>query len=241
MSRKISAAAWVVAVFLLLLREACAGSFQLEPLRLHFDRPGDIQSVRVRNTGAEPLVLQVEAFGWQQSDRGDDYQPTRTLLATPPMITIGPDEDQVIRVALREVPQDAGESAYRIYFHEVPQAPSATFRGLQMALRVGIPVFVGPPGVALAAHPIWRARRTTKGGVVLSVLNQGNAHFHIRELQVRDGADADLLQDGPVYVLPGQTHQWNIEASRARQSGPLQVNAVSNVSVAPFALQVEAP
>lgn len=240
MRRTISAAAWVVAVFLLALREVCAGSFQLEPLRLHFDRPGDIQSVRVRNTGAEPLVLQVEAFAWQQADNGDDYQPTRALLATPPMITIGPDEDQVIRVALREAPQAPGESAYRIYFHEVPQAPSANFRGLQMALRVGIPVFVSPPGVVLAAQPIWHAQRDAKG-TVLSVSNQGNAHFHIRELQVRDGTDAELLHDGPVYVLPGQTHHWNIEASRTRQLGPLQVNAPSNVSAASFALQVEAP
>jgi fimbrial chaperone protein len=238
MRRRLSAATWVVAVFLLLMREACAGSFQLEPLRLHFDRAGDIQSVRVRNTGAEPLVLQVEAFAWQQSDNADDYRQTRTLLATPPIITIAPDEDQIIRVALRDPPQGPNESAFRIYFHEVPQAPPGSFRGLQMALRVGIPVFVSPPNLALAARPVWHAQRETKGGIVLSVSNPGNAHFHIRELQVSDDDGAQLLQEGPIYVLPGRTHHWNIEAKRAQQ---LRVNAPSNVSAAAFALPVEAP
>ena len=63
---------------------------------------------------------------------------------SPPIATIAPDKEQIIRVGLRRAPDKERELSYRLFLQEVPAPPKPGFQGLQVALRVGLPVFVQP-------------------------------------------------------------------------------------------------
>lgn len=233
---------------------AAAGSFQIEPLQVRFSHAGEIQAVRIRNAGDAPLVLQVEAVSWTQANGEDRYEPTRGLLATPPMVQIPPDAEQIVRVALRDAAPTQAERAYRLYFHEVPAAPPADFRGLRVALRVGIPVFVAPSGVSIAPTAKWRVVRAANDRLRLSVTNDGSSHLHLHSIAALTQSDMPLFRDGPAYVLPGMTRTWQFDAAPdgVRQSDRaqrdraqrdraqrLRVRAPSNVSDEALDLAIE--
>lgn len=158
-----------------------ASGLQVEPVRLTLMRAQPITVFTVRNTGEQPVVLQVQAVAWAQ--RGDEelYTPTRELLATPPIFTLAPGAVQTLRVGLRRAPDPQRELAYRLYLQEVP-----------------VPQL----------H--WRAERRPDG-LRLSLANAGNAHVQIADLALfaADGAAPLFSRTVAAYVLPGQSRQWD--------------------------------
>jgi fimbrial chaperone protein len=168
---------------------AWAGSFQVNPIRVELSPKSQTTALTVKNTGNDPVVVQVNVEAWNQQDGKDVYAPTRELLATPPVMTIPPSEERVVRVGLRRAPDRAKELSYRLFLQEVPPPPQPGFQGLVVALRVGLPIFVAPSQGQAAARVSWKAVRTADGKLEVSAINQGTAHVQISEINVIDGAD----------------------------------------------------
>jgi fimbrial chaperone protein len=188
---------------------AHAGSFQVSPVRIDLGGTTLTAAVTIRNDGADPVVIQSSILAWSQSDGRDDYAPTSDALATPPIATIPAGGEQIVRVGLRRGPERATELAYRLYVQEVPQPARATGTSLQVALRVGIPVFVA------AAEPKagkldWKATLADDGQLRLVVANRSNAHLRIAgmTLAAPDTKQELVRENGLAYVLAGQTRAW---------------------------------
>ncbi len=199
---------------------ASAGSFSVSPVRATLSASQPVGALTVRNTGTEPAVVQLEVVSWSQQDGKDVYTSTREVLATPPIFTVPAGGSQVVRVGLRRAPDPQRELTYRLFLQEVPPPPKHDFQGLQIALRIGVPVFVLP---AVAAKPVlrWQAARTPEGVLKLSLANSGNAHIQIVNfrLSLPDSAQPWVTQQVSAYVLPGQSRDWIVTANQVPPPG----------------------
>lgn len=205
-------------VFLLAgLGAASAGSFQVNPVRATLSPDKPIGAMTVRNLGNEPTVLQLEVMNWSQEQGKDVYTPSRELLATPPIFTVPAGGSQIVRVGLRRPPDAQRELTYRLFLQEVPPPPKPGFQGLQVALRIGVPVFV-PPAAVQPPVLAWRIIRTREGQLELGLANNGNSHVQVANVRLvrPDGGELGKQQIA-AYVLSGQSSIWPLKDIKAPQ------------------------
>ncbi|MGH8292886.1 MAG: fimbrial biogenesis chaperone [Gammaproteobacteria bacterium] len=205
---------------------ARAASFQVNPIRVTLSAAQATNVLRVTNASDTPTVVQIEIVAWSQENNADVYTPSRALLATPPIFTVAAGSQQIVRLGMRSAPDAKQETCYRLFLSEVPPAPRPGFRGVQIALRVGIPVFVGP---AMATAPAlrWSARRLSADELEITALNNGTAHAEILKLTVNaPDRSAPLLQKFGGYVLPGAQRAWTFKlAAPLAAKAPLEISA----------------
>jgi fimbrial chaperone protein len=189
---------------------AAAGTFSIAPVRIELQGSQRTAVLTVHNDDAAPLVVQVSTLNWTQTGGEEGNAPTRELLATPPVFTLPPNGEQIVRVALRREPDAARELDYRLLLAEVPQPADRNFTGLRVALRLSIPVFVkaASQGPALLR---WSAHWLPDGGLALSATNDGSTHQQVSDFTLHF-AGTPALARGVVsrYVLPGSTVTWKI-------------------------------
>jgi fimbrial chaperone protein len=203
---------------------ALAGSFMVSPVRATLSAKQPVAALTVRNESQEATVVQVEVVAWTQREGNDVYAATRELLATPPIFTVGPGASQLVRIGLRRDADPGRELAYRVFLQEVPAPAKTEFKGLRVALRMGIPVFVLPP-TAVAPLLLWRAEPAQGGGLSLSLRNDGTAHVQFTELRLALSGGSELTREQmSTYVLPGQSRGWRFNRS-APPGASLRLNA----------------
>jgi len=208
------------AVFGLPSMPAHGGSFSISPIRLDLSAAARSAALTVRNDEREALV-QAEVMLWEQVDGKDRLTPTRDLIVSPAVFTLPPKGSQLVRVALRSPPAGTTrELSYRLILQEVPQAANPDFSGLQIALRLSVPVFVAnesATGPAIA----WSAA-ASGNDLVLTAQNSGDTHARIHAFTVAPtvGAEAPLVQPVGTYILPGQSNSWRLGQNQGdRTSG----------------------
>lgn len=199
--------AWLIQLWAFAL-PASAGSFSLAPVRIDFDGPQRTAVITVHNNDDTPMIIQSTALAWTQSAGAEQTQETQDLLVAPPVFTVAPHGEQILRVALRVTRDAMHEREYRLLLAEVPSSAAKDFNGLRMALRTSIPVFVAPTTSAHAQLQ-WHAARRTDGTVALSATNSGNAHLQVTDFDVSFGSPAmSVAAAASHYVLPGSTMTW---------------------------------
>ncbi|MDE2091747.1 MAG: molecular chaperone [Gammaproteobacteria bacterium] len=205
---------------------AQAASFQVSPIRITLSADHSTDVIRVTNSSDTPTVVQLQIVAWAQENGDDVYTPSRNLLATPPIFTVAPGSQQVVRVGMRTQPDASQETCYRMYLTEVPPAPTKEFRGVQIALRMGIPVFVDP---LTATEPKlrWSGKLLSPGELQVSATNTGNAHAQVLKWQLQSPDQSRAWsQESGSYVLPGATHTWTLKlTSPLAANTPLEVLA----------------
>lgn len=222
---------WIALVTVMLLAPwgARAASFQVNPVRVVLSAAQPTAVLHVTNTSDTPTVVQLQSLAWSQNDGHDVYTPTRALLATPPIFTIAPGHAQVVRIGLRSAPDSRRETSFRLFLSEVPPAPQSGFRGLQIALRIGIPVFVEPAAPTAPALQ-WSWQRLSAEQVEIRATNTGSAHVEITKLMLgTPGRNAPLVSEFGGYVLPGATHTWTVKlAAPLPAKAALEITADSD-------------
>lgn len=210
---------------------ADAGSFQVNPIRIEMSKGVTNSVITVRNDGEEPVVVQSSVMAWTQDKGQDVYSATQEALITPPVTTIAPGAEQILRVGLRRPADPRSELAFRVFLQEVPPPPKPGFTGLQVALRVGIPVFVAP----IAATPRqleWSARLGANGAIELIAQNSGNAHVQVTDFELRlaDASEPLAHESTLTYVLAGERHEWTLAApaERMRSATELRLKAFTD-------------
>jgi fimbrial chaperone protein len=189
---------------------AAAGTFSIAPVRVELSGAQRTAVLTVHNDDAAALVVQVSTLNWAQAAGEEVYGVTRELLATPPVFTLPPNGEQIVRVALRRDPDAARELDYRLLLAEVPQPVDKSFTGLRVALRLSIPVFVKAVSPTPAAL-VWRAQWQADGQLAVSASNAGQAHVQVSDFTLRfAGSEATARGVVSRYVLPGSTVTWKI-------------------------------
>jgi fimbrial chaperone protein len=209
-----------------------AAEWNVDPVRIELSPQQQTAAIIVRNESDQPSSIQIQAVTWSQVNGLDVYTPTRELLVSPPIATIPPKTDQVIRVALRRPADPSKELAYRINLQELPheQAPEST--GIQVALRIGLPVFVQSLKGDAAPKMAWSVARAPDNQIKVQVKNQGNAHVQISDFSLQTaGATQPVTSESALsYVLAGQTREWLLKTnpSQAIANGRLRLMAFTD-------------
>jgi fimbrial chaperone protein len=213
-----------------------AGSFSVNPVRVTLSAKQPVAAITVRNAGSEPAVVQLETHAWSQDEGRDVLVPTSDVLATPPIFTVPAGKAQILRVGLRRPSTATGETTYRLVLREVPQANPAT-QGLQVALKISMPVFVIPP-TKVAPELQWKTTRTADGQIRVHLTNTGTAHVQVSkiDLALAQGGAALGAQTLAGYVLPGNTRSWTVKTSSPATVGT-KVRIKSTTDAGAFELE----
>lgn len=199
-------------MFLVLPLIGKAGSFEVSPIILNLSAQQQIGTFTIYNSSDQSTVVQLSLRQWSQKNMQDNYAPTIDLIVTPPIIRIAGNSSQLIRVGLLHPVNNQQELAYRLYAQEVPKPPAPGFKGLQIALRISVPVFITPV-TTVNSQLIWQAKRLSGNTLQIKLINTGNVHTKISQLTFINPITKQTWSDQTefTYVLPGQYYVWTIK------------------------------
>ena len=186
--------------------ESRAGSFHVSPVRVEVSSQEKSSVLRVENNGQTTVTIQLHVVAWAQKDGKDLLTPTRELIATPPIFNLKPGATQLIRIGMLRKVDPEKELSYRLILEEIPSPPAPDFKGLQVALRIGLPVFI-KPDTSAQQQLKFAIERLDAGSLWLTMTNQGLAHMQLFGLKLYPEAKADSVlatHDASLYLLPGQ-------------------------------------
>lgn len=196
---------------------ASAGSVELSPITLQMVGKERTTTLRVRNTEAAPITLQLRAVDWSQANGEDIYTPSRTLAVSPPVFTLKSGETQTVRVVVEGVTTIATEKAFRLILDQIQKEPLKGEAGVIVPIRVLLPVFL-TPSVASRPKLSWKLNAAPSGGV-LTASNTGDARERVVGLKVTSGATEVAGDQGlSGYVLAGASHSWSLSGAGAGTS-----------------------
>ena len=222
--------------------QAPADSLSVTPIPVKLGKNSPTDAITLLNNGQMPVVIQVDLQSWTQREGEDIYEPSRDLLVNPPIFTLPPGQSQIVRLGLHRPVDPQRELAYRLYLQEVPPPPQPGFTGLQIALRLGIPVFAAPAAPYNKALK-WHAVRTRGGDVRVALDNVGNAHVHVFEIKLSQPDDSERIlytHQAHAYVLAGQFHSWTLQPKSGPWTGSrVQISALTDRGVVNAELPLE--
>jgi fimbrial chaperone protein len=188
---------------------ARAGSLRVAPTSLAFTAPTSAGTLTLRNDGLEPINVQIRPFVWSQTGGTDTLQATRDVVVSPPMASLEPGVDYVIRVVRVVKRPIVGEEAYRILVDELPM-PGRGQGNVSLLIRYSVPAFFSAPW-ATRANIVW-GLKSDASGMRLSAVNLGDRYFRIANLKARLPHGITLsLREGLVgYVLGQSEMTWRL-------------------------------
>lgn len=198
---------------------AGAASWEIDPVRVALSPQQQTAAIKIKNNSNQATTIQINVLAWSQRKGQDVYSPSTALLVSPPIFTIAPNSEQIIRTALRQPADELNELAYRINLQELPAQPEPGFTGLQVALRIGLPVFIQPQTGRAAPKMLWRIAQMPGNILKVELHNQGTAHVQVADfaLYLPGKKRAIVQESGSSYVLAGQTHEWQVKLAAAKK------------------------
>ena len=221
----------------LLLACGCAGAsgLQVAPIGLEVTPASPAQGLWLTNTGDKTLHAQARVFQWTQVDGKDTLTPTRSMLASPPMLSLDPGGRQLVRVIRTGGPAvtNPGEEAFRVLIDELPQADQRQSSSVEYVLRYSVPVFVQSAAsstAATASGTLHAMFDRGAGGLTLVVRNDGSKHAQLSNvtLQTADGKTVVLSAGLLGYVLSGMTMRWPLRVQADAVGAGTQLKARIN-------------
>ena len=200
------AAAFAAAVFL--PAETQSASVDVNPVRIDLAGPEQPAELRLTNTGNTELSVQVDTLKWDQDLNGaDQYLDTEELLAVPPLFTIPPGEQQVVRIGYLGQPSPDLEQSFRLLVTELaaPRTADSQSSGLAFRMRFSIPAFVAPARFPARAELALVEVGENEDSIFLTLENSGNAHTQVASVEVRSLGGWQPLPESLTirYLLPG--------------------------------------
>lgn len=190
---------------------AGAQALSIQPVNV-FLAPGQrATTVTVSNQGNSKTAFQIRAYAWKQQNGDDQLTASDQVVISPPIATISPGGNQVVRLILRLPPLASDqESSYRIVVDQIP--PPAEPGIVHIVLRLSIPIFAEP--TKRAAPNVQFHLEVNDGQLYLVGINSGLRHDVLRdiELTTRDGRKLKPVTGSSPYILAGATRRWSIAA-----------------------------
>lgn len=214
---------------LLPLNEAVAGSFSVNPVRVELSANQTSAVIQVTNAGADAVTIEVRPFSWSQSNGKDKLAPTREIIVTPQVFRLKSGATQILRVGALRKPDPAEEIPYRLILDEIPPPPAADFKGLQVALRINMPVFL--KSAIDAKEKIDVALLMEEGQRVrMRLSNSGKAAAYFSQFSLYFEDEPDKMvgsQTDSTYVLPGQQKELLLKVSAFDPAKKMLIKAQS--------------
>lgn len=205
-----------------------AASLRVAPVVLDLRAPTAASSIRVWNEARRPINVQVRVFRWFQRNGEDVYEATNDVVASPPMTTLKPGGENLVRIVRTSKRPVQKEESYRLVVDELPDARRQKGGTVVLVVRHSIPVFFTNPDAA-GAEPSWAVERQ-RGGYVVTVRNRGAMRLKVSNLQLSSGGASVGQREGLVgYVLGNSSASWFVPATGNRRvaGGSVTISADS--------------
>jgi fimbrial chaperone protein len=231
----------VLAALLAAALPARAASLQVSPVTLSFQPGQPAVGLSLRNSGDASLTGQVRVFAWTQDGKDDVLQPVQDLVASPPMVVIPPQGEQLVRVVRTKRQPTDHELTYRLLIDELPPPQGAggsgeVSGGVNFRLRYSIPVFVPLPGAPGDPKLGWTLRQHD-GAWYLAAANQGGTHAQLSVVRLlgANGAEFEVSAGLLGYALAGSGREWRLSDKfpAALAAAGLKVQATVNGGAQP--------
>lgn len=201
-------------IVLLLICVSVEARMQVYPTKIHVAAEQNSGGLTLVNTSNKSIYAQVRVFEWKQQDGEDQLVSTRSIIASPPMLKLDPEVQQLVRIVRNGEPPSSTESSYRIIVDEVPvetDTAGNTQSTLQFRLRYSIPVFLAPPK-QIPVQPVLNTQLVESSGTrFVRISNEGNGHALITDLTWSQSDEPISIAAGLAgYVLPEQQQQWQL-------------------------------
>jgi fimbrial chaperone protein len=206
-----------------------AANLQISPVMINFHASQAAAGINLQNYGETPLYGQVRVYTWDQQGGEDVLAPATEVVASPPIMEIGPRSSQTIRLVRRTASAAAGEQSYRVLIDEIPRGDGPD-NGVAIRLQYSVPLFVLPADDRAAPVLTWTVLRKN-GDWTLRVQNTGTLHAQIGATSIgtADNKKYDLSKGLLGYALPGKTREWRLSVDKtADLVGPLTIHASVN-------------
>lgn len=220
-----------------------AASFTVNPVRIDLAAERPYAVMRVANSEDVPITLQARAYIWTGDETRGGLKPTDDIILNPPVFTVAPGKTRFMRLGLRTANHGTAELTYRLILQEVPKAEGPSDgAAVRTILRISIPIFAVPKTIA-KPRVEWTLQESAPAKFKLVATNKGNAHVQIRELSISPAEKTSTAKrlSAPVYVLPGQTHDWEVEAADLVGQSTMKVVAKTDVGMSEQIVGVTKP
>lgn len=224
-------------------KDVLAAGLQISPISLSIPSDKRADEIWLRNVSSDVVHAQVRVYRWSQAGGEDVLTPDAYMIASPPMVQVGPGQQQLVRL-VRVGPMaapSANERSYRLLVDELPiKQQNQPKAGLNFVFRYSIPVFIA--GTA-AAKPVLQWQVQESGGHVwLVVRNSGTSHGQLANIAFTppNGKTVMALNGLAGYVLPGQYRRLELHMSpdlfaRGGTFSSLTNGAKASTTVTPIA------
>lgn len=213
-----------------------ASRLAVTPTRINLAGQG-AATLTLRNRSAESVLVQTRVVAWSQEAGSDQYQPTKEVLVSPPIVEIPSNADRIVRIAFLGERSPDREQTFRLILSEVvPEASADPTVAIRFAIEFNLPVFV-LPSRAVKPELDWDIEPLAGGDWRLHASNQGTAHAQVRAITLTcENGDEELViasMHRTRYVLSGSSVSWPIVIGevpcKAEASKAYTVSRVSGV------------
>lgn len=216
---------------------AVAASITFTPVGIYLEAPEKAGNLSlINNSETAPVRVQVRIFRWSQVNGEEKLEPTRDVVASPPVASIPPGAKYTLRLARIATTPVQAEESYRLIIDELPAPidPKIGASGVQLLLRASIPAFFDLP----TAKPDIRWKVWSAGGKLhVSASNMGTRHLKLVDFAVEGpaGKTAIVATGSSAYVLPGSS--LSFESADGAPSYPVGTQITVNAAKgSPFAV-----
>lgn len=193
-----------------------AASFGVYPLKVTMSDNRRTAAMRIKNNSSATPV-QSKIFKWDRVNGRDILKPTRDIIVTPPIVTIGQGEQQSIRLRTKgAIKQEDVEQTYRIKIKQLKPNEASSRLGSLIRMEMSIPIFI-PPREKIGVLDVGEMRYEN-GRYHLQLTNSGNLHLKLENISLFEGDNPDNNFDaenklahathttgGTNYIFPDET------------------------------------
>ena len=206
-----------------------AASLQVSPVSLEIPAPGAATTITLNNPGATPLKAQMRVYRWSLVDGKEHLEPATEVVASPPMASLQPKTDYVVRVVRTAKKPVTSEETYRLVIDEIPEHSNKPGTLIAMAFRYSVPVFFtsqldAAPNLSWATHVV-------NGKRVVTATNNGGRRVRLADLSITDGAGKPVFAAKGLagYVLARSSMSWVAPGPLQNAAQPLLVTAQGDI------------
>ncbi|MCS5707369.1 fimbria/pilus periplasmic chaperone [Candidatus Berkiella cookevillensis] len=205
-----------------------ASTLRIEPIRLSIPVQETITTLKIMNDSHDAISVQIDPKLWTQKNNQDFYETTTDILVIPPIVTIGPAEKQIIRIAKRHNRVTAVEQQYRLFVQELNTITNASKKSnLKVVLNLRLPLFLLPEKILTNYH--WEINDFDLNKKKITLTNNGNTHIAVSQFALKDKLGKSSF--APIktldYILPYKSKSWIVPNPLSKDR--LSIDATVNV------------
>lgn len=209
--------------FLLQDLRASAEGLTVYPTSLVLDEARRVGVLTLVNRGGEEAIYELAGYRWTEADGADHLIPDKAFIVTPPVVTLAPGEQRVVRIGV--LPGGAPlavEQAYRVRVSELQSGDVFRGNALDVRLQILLPVFLGGDSRDLDLG--FSAAENQDGQLCLEGLNSGDSHARL--VWVAPAGHPDEKTPIHKYMLAKSSARFCVDPV-AKPGGKVSVGATS--------------